>query len=80
MRIGDKVTFVPSGFECPKETQKQYITPSYTVTGFIVGIHRTHRFYRVRYNIGAAVLHECFKFIPANNDKIKPLRMTRWGE
>lgn len=79
MRIGDKVTFTPHFDKAPPQIPNRHKPPAVTVTGVIVGVHRAHHWYRVRYCLGGCVNYECFKFIPADNDKIKPLCLSRWG-
>ncbi len=72
MKIGDEIRFIP-------ETDVPRGVRAPTVKGTIVGIHRGHRFYRVRYTMGSGTFHECFKFIPEGNKDIQPLAMSRWG-
>lgn len=81
MKVGDKITFRPSfdsGTYEKSEEQRTYVR--HPVTGTIVGHNRAHRFYRVEFEIGGTKFHECFKFIPENNSKVKPCKRDRWGE
>lgn len=62
MKIGDKVTFKPCVFAVDRHTNKAYL-PQRTVTGRVVGIHRTHRYCRVEYSLGSGTFYECFKIL-----------------
>ena len=66
MKIGDKVTFVPSCERDDPFTHDTKLRPENgrAVTGVIVGVNRGHHFYRVEYRIGGNVMHECFKYVP----------------
>ena len=73
MKIGDKVTFVPS---CERDDPYTH-SPALrhenekSVTGVIVGVNRGHRFYRVEYKLGDSIQHECFKYIPRERKAVK---------
>lgn len=74
MKIGDKVTFIPS---CERDDPYTH-SPALrhenekAVTGVIVGVNRAHHWYRVEYRHGDAVLHECFSYIPRQRRAHKP--------
>lgn len=63
MKIGDKVTFIPSAW-----TQKTDVNAleaygaAKDVTGRIERINRAHRWFRVAYEAAGATQYECFKF------------------
>lgn len=62
MRIGDRISFVPSAFFGEKFAKdKAAHLMARRVEGRIVGIHKTHRYCRVRYKVHGCILHECFK-------------------
>ncbi len=67
MKIGDKVTFVPSCERDDPYTHSPYLKheSEKSVTGVIIGVNKAHHFYRVEY-VGAegTKIHECFKFVP----------------
>lgn len=63
MRIGDKYSFVPSGFVTKQEKTAKPLLIPYKLTGTVVGINLPHRFCRVRYTVYSKTLYECFKII-----------------
>lgn len=69
MRIGDQVSFVPSAFmsTSPEIAMAKGLV-AVKVTGTIVGIHRGHRWYRVRYQAGDVTLFECFPLTAAADE------------
>ena len=78
MKIGDKIKFSPTIAEKNQNaTGRPPLAPK--VWGTIVGIHRGHRFYRVRYELAGHTFYECFKFIPEGNEDIEPEQRTRWN-
>lgn len=63
MSIGQPYKFKPwSWFENP-QAYSLHAESVPTVTGTIVYINETHRYFRVEYSTGAGCIgHECFKF------------------
>lgn len=64
MRIGDKVTFVPAGF-IEYKAHNSMIPPGtkIRVTGTVVGIHKAHRYCRVKFEVHGYTMYECFKIL-----------------
>ena len=62
MKIGDRISFVPSAFFGEKFARDKaaHLIPR-RVTGKIIGIHKAHRYCRVEYQVHDYTLHECFK-------------------
>lgn len=62
MKIGDKISFVPSAFFGEKfaKDKAAHLIPR-RVTGTIIKIHKAHRYCRVEYQVHDYTLHECFK-------------------
>ena len=62
MKIGDKISFVPSAFFGEKfaKDKAAHLIPR-RVTGTIIKIHKAHRYCRVEYQVHNYTLHECFK-------------------
>ncbi len=62
MKIGDRISFVPSAFFGEKfaKDKAAHLIPR-RVTGKIIGIHKAHRYCRVEYQVHDYTLHECFK-------------------
>ncbi len=61
MRVGDKLTWTPSGFDhevSGQRADKQRKLRS--VTGRIVYIHPAGRYYLAEAQVGGAVIRECF--------------------
>ena len=66
MKIGDKVTFIPS---CERDdpythSPKLRHENEKSVTGVIIGVNRVNHWYRVEYEVGGTKFHECFSYIP----------------
>jgi len=80
LKVGDKVVFVPYSEKDAPCCRGDRRRSDNEVEGTIVGYNRGHRFYRVEYEVGGVKHHECFKFIPRNNAKVKPCKQNRWGE
>lgn len=68
MQIGDPYRFVPSGFLGEVSAAKQAPTGGKVmaiprrVTGTVVQITRSHRWFRVRVTLPRGAFYECFKF------------------
>ena len=62
MKIGDRISFVPSAFFGEKfaKDKAAHLIPR-RVTGKIISIHKAHRCCRVEYQVHDYTLHECFK-------------------
>ena len=62
MKIGDKISFVPSAFFGEKfaKDKAAHLIPR-RVTGTIIKIHKAHRYCRVEYQVHDYTLHACFK-------------------
>lgn len=70
MKIGDKISFVPSAFFGEKfaKDKAAHLIPR-RVTGKIIGIHKAHRYCRVEYQVHDYTLHECFKIRSLEDQK-----------
>lgn len=66
IRIGDTLRFAPTAFVTASEMTQAHTRyrPKYPVkvTGTVCGIHRGHRWYRVRFAVNGCTMYECFKF------------------
>lgn len=71
MKIGDEIRFAPSAFmNADAGSVCRKYEPMYPikVTGTICGIHRGHRWYRVRFKVHGIVMYECFKVMPEGDE------------
>lgn len=64
MRVGDTVRFVPAAWtRFSGANTLEAFGVRQRVKGVIVGIHKRHRWCRVRYKTHGVIQHECFKII-----------------
>lgn len=83
MKVGDKITFVPSAWSDVPGTYKNFEKYGVRkeVTGEIEFIHKKHHYFCVKYQAGNTVQRECFKYAEKegqyeNSINYKP---QRWG-